>query len=489
MKLHQVLIFILSVFALLFVAWFFIPAGGIKAGRVSLRFPSYEARLDDLRNGTSGVDVDSVLQAARRSYEMLKESEDSLGFFHEYLASDSARIHLPGDDWSFFDSLFIAMDGADTAGRIVRIMHYGDSQLEMDRISSVLRQELQERFGGSGPGMVPMIQRIPSVSVRQSASGALTRFARVADSLSHWTSTHRYGPMTQSVAVYGNGTFNFRSSDSRYAKERVRTISKVAVLLGHNSKDLRLTLRCDTLKPMTAVLDSAREEVSLVKWDLPVAVAKGSVTISGNAEVYGVLLDGDPGVTVDNVAMRGCSGTVFTDIDPGIMRESFDLLDTRLVILQFGGNAMPGIGSRKAISSYVRHIEDQFGYFREVAPKAKLLFVGPADMCKSAEGYFGTWPLLEDLNDSLRVHCLEAGVAYWDTFSVMGGAGSMRKWVSHNPPLAGPDYIHFTTRGADEIGGALAKSLLLYDDFHRLRMKLSEAVVKEYMDSLSAAAK
>ena len=480
MKPLRILFFILSVFAILFACWLFFPAAGVKVGNMKFRFPSYEASLNDLENRGMDVDVDSIL-AAMRIDELIRQSEDTLGFFKEFLDSSVYRMHLPQDDYGYFDSFFSEADSAALEGRTIRIMHYGDSQLEMDRISSVLRQELQERFGGSGPGMVPMMGSISSVSVRQAAYGGVTRYARVADSLSHWTSTHRYGPLTQFVTVSGSGSFTFRKTDSRYAQERAGRISKVSVLLGHNSEGLEMTLKCDTLGARTAVLDSAKEDVSLVSWTLPVDVSKGTISFKGNAEIYGILLDGEPGITVDNAAMRGCDGTVFPGIDSTVMKQSFDTCGTRLIILQFGGNAMPAIGTKKAISDYVARIEEQFEYFGNVAPKAKLLFVGPADMCKSYDSYVVTWPLLPQLNDSLKVHCLDYGVAYWDTFNVMGGAGSMRQWVNHNPPLGGPDYIHFTTRGANEIGSALARSILVYDDLRRLRMELTEEAVKEYL--------
>ena len=480
MKPHGILLFILSVFALLFACWYFFPSEGVRVGSMKVRFPSYEAAV--MESERRGVDVDSVL-AAMRIRELVRRSDDTLSYFKEYLTSNPARIYLPGDDYTYFDSLFAELDRASGEGKIVRIMHYGDSQLEMDRISSVIREEFQERFGGSGPGMVPMMRSISSVSLRQAAYGAVRRYARVADSLSYWTSTHRYGPTTQMVAVWGNGTFTFRKTDSPYAQERAKSISRVSVLLGNNSEGLEVTLKCDTLEARTEVLDSASKDVTMVSWDLPVEVTRGSVFFSGDAEVYGIMLDGGAGVAVDNAAMRGTDGTVFTGIDSTVMRQSFDTCGTRLVILQFGGNAMPAIGSKAAISKYVRNIEEQFDYFRRVAPEATLLFVGPADMCKSRDGYLVTWPLLEQLNDSLKVHCLDNGVAYWDTFNVMGGPGSMRQWVNHNPPLGGPDYIHFTTRGANEIGSSLAESLLLYDDFFRLRKKLTEEVVNEYMEA------
>jgi len=491
MKPSRILLFFLSVFLILFGIWYLFPSDGVKVGKTStLRFPCYEQYLSDLRDSSSTVDVDSVLVAARKSYEALLESRDSLAYYFDYFENNPDRISLPDGDSIFFDSVFDALDSASVEGRHLRIIHYGDSQLEMDRISAILRQKLQERFGGSGPGMVPMIQRISSVSVMQKASGSLSRYARVGDSLSRRDPAQRYGVLMQYTRVNGSGQFNFRSTENRYAQPLASNISKVSILLGRNSKDLKLSLKCDTLKVMTTILDTAKAGVSVVTWDLPVPVAKGTIDIKGSAEVYGIMLDGEPGVTVDNVAMRGCAGTIFTGIDSTVMAESLKLTDTPLIILEFGGNAMPGIASMKAVSWYVENMKKQFDYFRKIAPDAKLLFVGPADMCKSVKGSLVTWPLLPQLNDSLKVACTSNGVAYWDTFRMMGGVGSMRNWVHHSPQLAGPDYIHFTTRGANEVGSALAGSLLVYHDFYRLRKRLPAEMVNDYFinrrDSLEA---
>lgn len=484
MKLHKIVLFFLALFALMFACWYFFPSEGVEVAGVKLRFPSYESALQDLENEGSAVDVDSVLLAVRKSYEMVREQGDTLAFYKEYLTSNPNRIHLPGDDYTFFDQFFAGLDTAASSGQVVRIAHYGDSQLEMDRISSMLRQMLQERFGGSGPGMVPILKPMSSVSVSQSTSGSLTRYSLVSDTLSKRSPTHRYGPLTRYAILSGEARFSFRRAENRYAQEGVKSISKVSVLFGHSSPGLNMSLKCDTLSLMTASVDKPVNGVSVVSWDLPHDVKQGYLTLNGTAEIYGIMLDGGPGVTVDNVALRGCSGTILSGIDSTVLRDSYKKTDTRLIILQFGGNAMPGISSRKAISIYMNKLETQFEFFKKVAPWAKLLFVGPADMSKSVNGSLVTWPLLPELNDSLKVHCLQNGIAYWDTFNMMGGVGSMKEWVNHSPQLAGPDYIHFTTKGAAEVGSALAKSLLLYDDFRRLRSNLSEYVVREYLDSL-----
>ena len=117
-----------------------------------------------------------------------------------------------------------------------------------------------------------------------------------------------------------------------------------------------------------------------------------------------------------------------------------------------------------------------------MAPQATLLFIGPADMGKSYNGKMGTWKGLPELNDSLRSTALRNEIAYWDMFHVMGGEGSMAQYVKHNPPLAGPDYIHFTTLGAQEIGDDLAKSLTTYYDFYKLRQRVPSDKVIEFVN-------
>ena len=119
---------------------------------------------------------------------------------------------------------------------------------------------------------------------------------------------------------------------------------------------------------------------------------------------------------------------------------------------------------------------------KDVAPEATLLFIGPADMGRSYNGKMGTWRGLPELNDSLRAMALRNRVAYWDMFNVMGGEGSMAQWVKHHPPLAGPDYIHFTFTGAQAIGDDLAKSFTIYYDFYKLRQHVPSQEVIDFVN-------
>lgn len=477
MKPIRILIFIFSVILILGLAWYFFPAEGLAVGKHSLRFPSYE---EDLAPEKEEVDVDAVLNRVNKSFEMTCSDNllDSLRFFRSYLKDNPNRIYLPNDDYTYFDPLFYQLEHANEEGKTYRIMHYGDSQIEMDRITSVLRQKLQELFGGSGPNMIPAIQPVSTISVTQNASN-LTRYMVYGDAAR--ASHNRYGVMSQFGQVRGTGSISFTRTSHSQSFEKAKEISSVSVLLGKNSKSFTAILKCDTLAPDAKMLPAC-DSVSLITWILPTNVKHGTITFKGNAEIYAVLLDGEAGVAIDNVALRGCSGTIFTRINENTLRQSFDLLNTRLIIMQFGGNRMPGISSTKNIPPYIAELEKQIQYMKRVAPKATFLFIGPADMGKSYGGKMGTWKNLPELNDSLRALALRNDMAYWDMFNVMGGEGSMAQWVKHKPPMAGPDYVHFTYRGAQEIGSDLAKSFTTYYDFYKLRQHVPSEKVIEFIN-------
>ena len=479
MKSIRVLLFIVCVFLLLGVGWFFFPAEGVKVGPLNLRFPSLAQAV---QGEEEAVDVDAVIDNVNKSFEMTCSETllDSMRFFRDYLQSNPNRIYLPNDNYLYFDTLFAQFEKAQAEGKVYRIMHYGDSQIEMDRISSVLRQQLQEFFGGSGPSMIPAIQTVPTISVSQQYAN-IDRHALIGDA-SLRISNGRYGVLTQVGNVAGESSISFSQSNHSHAFEKAKQISRVSVLLGHNSQGFTASLRCDTIKTEPQTL-AACDSISVVSWQLPANVKRGTIHFSGNAEIYGVMLDGNSGIALDNVALRGCSGTIFTRIDEKLLRQSYDMLGVRMIILQFGGNRMPGITSTAQIGAYAKELEKQIQYLKGIVPQATLLFIGPSDMGKSYNGKMGTWKGLPELNDSLKAMTLRNDVAYWDMFHVMGGEGSMAQWVKHQPALAGPDYIHFTFTGAQEIGTQLAKSFTTYYDFYQLRQRVPSEKVIDFINS------
>ena len=471
MKAKEVLAFIAGVMALLGLLWLVTPADGVNLGPLNLRFASYQRTLRDAHE--QKVDVDSVLMAVENRFKM---EADTLSYYRRFFYENPDRIFLPGDDYHFFDPVFRQMEGA--TDHLVRVGHYGDSQIELDRISQDLREALQERFGGSGTGLFPALSNVPSASISKAASGGFTQYTMYGDSTTQRAGHNRYGILAQVVQLTGSGTVTLRGSKNKNAREGVKTFENVSVLYG-KSEDLVVKVASGAEKPDPEVRKSDNG-VTLLTWRFSQPVEKATLTFQGNAEIYGIGADGNAGVAVDNVPLRGCSGTIFTRISKPLMTDSFALTDTRLIILQFGGNMMPMIRGAKQIEPYQEQIA-KIAYFHEVAPQAKILFIGPSDMGKSVNGRVVTWPHLPELVDSLKATALRNDAAYWDLYRMMGGENSMAQWVRHSPPYAGPDYIHFTPAGAQKVGDALSRSFLTYYDFYTLRKTLPAQRVQNAM--------
>ena len=462
MKARQVLLFLLSVGAALGLLWLVFPADGIAAGGLTLRFASYRGHLRDAAEVK--VDVDSVLTAVAERFKM---ENDTLEHYRRFFHENPDRIYLPDNNDHYFDVVFHQMERASKEGKSVRVLHYGDSQIEMDRISQDLREALQERFGGSGTGLFPALGNVPSGSISRTASGDFVQYTMYGDSTTQRAGHNRYGLLAQVVQLSGGGTVTLRPTTNKNAREGAREFSRISVLYGRTSPDFSLKITADT--PKAVVTEETSENgVTRAVWQFSRPVRRAHIVFGGSAELYAIGADGPAGVTVDNIPLRGCSGTIFTRINKPLMQDSMELENVRLIILQFGGNYMPVARSTKVIEQYQEQIEKQLRYFQEVAPEARIIFIGPSDMGKSVNGRVVTWPRLPEVVDSLKATALRNGVAYWDLYRMMGGENSMGQWVKHVPPYAGPDYIHFTPAGARKVGEAFSQSLLTYYDYYLL---------------------
>ncbi|MDG2311706.1 MAG: hypothetical protein P8L64_04880, partial [Flavobacteriales bacterium] len=84
----------------------------------------------------------------------------------------SMRFHGSDEAISRLHNLFTNLNeiGRDERDAI-HIFHFGDSQIECDRITGRIRSSWQKTWGGSGPGLIPATQPVPSLSVRQETEG------------------------------------------------------------------------------------------------------------------------------------------------------------------------------------------------------------------------------------------------------------------------------------------------------------------------------
>ena len=156
------------------------PKDGIKLTEsISLKYPTYSELFPSekpLKKDISkiialadveekeGVPVknDSIIEVVLTPTDSLAKLNTSIQY---YDAGKSAMAN-------FFNSLA----NISNEPKSIRVLHYGDSQIEGDRISDYLRLKLQAQFGGEGPGLISFMPVAPSVINKLSWSPTWDRY-------------------------------------------------------------------------------------------------------------------------------------------------------------------------------------------------------------------------------------------------------------------------------------------------------------------------
>ena len=429
MRPRQIVLFMASLLVCLAVLCIVLPGRVVIAG-TEVRWPTLaevfgsEAAADSIVEPieTDTVAVpdtlavpDTVVQEAPKPVAVPKVVVDS---------TTDSRIFLE----HFYTSLAYA------GTRKVRVLHYGDSQIEEDRMTQQIREGLQKRYGGSGVGLMPLAQTIPTNTVRQELrmNGQVVR--------------PQNGPSR--YLVYGPK--KTQRKDKLYG-----VMGQVAIMadsLVGGSEDI--IAMCKPQVP------SAHYTIWRVFADSTITYRTygDTVHLTGRGAVYALSQETDTGVIVDNIPMRGCSGIIFTKIDSTQLADFYRNENVALIILQFGGNAIPSNEKPETIRGFIKGYRDQIRYIRECAPEASILFIGPSDMIRMRDGVWQTYPMVPYMDKLLRQMALEENIAYFSLYQWMGGAGSMLRWKEIG--LAGADGIHFYRSGAKKAGNAVVEWLL-----------------------------
>lgn len=493
MKLLKTLLFAYALMLLLAIVAIIFPKEGLQIGSSRLEFPALDEALDMGANTAvvkESLTPEELLPQIGDPMVMVQDSSfldfcqnspirismpykhvtvaDTLSAADFAIVGDSLRnlsdsinmrVHKGDTTWiayhdeisddrqmDYLDEFFAALDSASV--RHIRIVHYGDSQIEEDRITSGLREHFQAQFGGGGCGMMPAQKWIYKMTCSQSTSPELPYYVAYGSS-SMRASHNRYGPMGVVAHADGPTSISFTMSDQKKFAH-VHDFNRVTLM--RNAPNGKGSFNC-----VVQEFDSMQNKITL--------------NIKGPADIYGILIDQKTGVSMDNVPMRGCAGNVFTRIYRPTLEPFFKHENVRLIILQYGGNSVPGMRSTEALHIFCRDLQRQVHLFHEIAPQAKILFIGPSDMSTNIDGQKRTYPHLPRLVTLLEKYVTESGAAFWNLFEAMGGEGSMIRWVDARPQLAGEDYVHFTHKGADRVSDLLYETIDTYYKNYKYRQK------------------
>lgn len=346
-----------------------------------------------------------------------------------------------------------------------RIAYFGDSMTDGDMIVQDVRTQFQSVFGGEGVGFVNITSE--SAASRGSISHEFS---------TNWKSQSYLKTKSplRSFGVNGSVFFVKDTANPTWVKYKAgrngfsSTLNNPTLFYGssNNKKGmLRQVLGKDTIyKKLSAnaILNTTQIGTSVIN-------VKVNFINSDSIPFYGFNFDNGKGIHVDNFSSRGNSGLPLGSFNIDLMNAFQQKLGYDLIILQFGTNVL-NYGSlnyswyERKMTSVVKHVKQCF-------PGAAILIITTADKSTKYDMQMKSDSAVAPLIMAQKRYAVKSEAGLVNLFALMGGDGSMVKWVENVPAKANKDYTHFNHRGAKEIAQLIYKQINTgYKEYKRLRI-------------------
>lgn len=470
MKAKHVLYFVVGVIGILAIIMAVFPKDGIRINdQWVLFFPTFDEMF--ARENKITVDTDSIVNNQINIDSLVPLDDTTKEIDLEELKKMVTPLEYPENNPHALDKFFAKLSNI-TGENKIRIMHYGDSQIEGDRITAYLRNKLQGRYGGYGMGLCSPVAVYSQFSMKQENSPNWNRHtgfgvmdpAVEEKKFGPMIAFNRFAPITDSLwqrpDAKMSAWLSFSKSDIGYGN--TGKFKEVYVYYGNCREKCKISVLSNDIVLVTDSLQMG-ENLHVFKYTSSEYLDNVKLEFEGydSPDIYGVSFEDASGIYVDNIALRGSSGTVFSTTNGNLLIQSFAYLGTDLFILQFGGNSVPYIEDKKSAEQFGNYFYYQLAFLKNAVPDACFIVIGPSDMATKIKDDFETYPNLENIISELKKATHKAGGVYWDMYKAMGGKNSMSAWVTADPPLAGTDYIHFTPYGTSVISNMFYNAFVL----------------------------
>ncbi len=354
----------------------------------------------------------------------------------------------------FFKSLRIV----ETQCGQVCISHYGDSPITNDGITATVRRKLQKRFGDGGHGFV-----LAGKPWSWYQHDAVTLEARGWQSNAMW--------YTRGDTLFGLGGANFTAATPQaYASFSTSTTSEfgqrvagfdIYYLAQPNGGDLLIEVDGKATQRITTASDAPRSAFHRVS--VTAGAHKLTLKPAGNGagRLFGVVLDsGERGVQYDSLGVNGAFiGLLSHYLDETHWSEQLRHRQPNLVVLAYGANESEY--ENWPMEQYAQDMREAVRRIRAALPEVSIMFVAPMDRGQRGPGgTIITRPMIPKIVAAQRQIAAETGCAFFDTFTAMGGTGTVARWRAARPLLIGGDYLHPTAEGAEIVGTLLYDALM-----------------------------
>ncbi len=335
---------------------------------------------------------------------------------------------------------------AEGSSRRVRIAMVGDSYIEGDIFAQDIRAALQDLYGGCGVGYMPAFSHFPGFrhSVNQTSA--------------NWEE-HEIRKMKADDSrrtIFGTCYTALQGANARFRGSvkpaHTDSWSRTSVLFMAPAAGTITFSGADDMKNVHEVEASAEAQfVSLSGLTKDVRI---TTDIAG-LEVFGIWLEGNQGIVLDDISLRGNSGISHRVLNATTTASMRKYIDYDIIILEFGMNALSA--AQKDYTAYGAGMVEVVNNIKALYPNAQILIMGVGDRGHKSGTTLSSMATLPAMIKSQRGVARKTGSLFWDTQAAMGGEGAAVEW--HERKLVNSDYVHLNHRGGKELAEIFIKSL------------------------------
>lgn len=395
-------------------------------------------------NDTTSVDDED--QFIRENPE-IEEFVDADIVVPDYINLSSNRIKMNGANWMGLKS---ALAGIDTTS--MAIVHIGDSHLQADIATHVIRDYLQYDFGNAGRGLVAPLKMSGTNEPHDYVFSSKNKWKAAKLMKAPWSYTMGFtgtsvSPSSKinelSIGTVLEDDYNPFSSLTLFHKGKIN-INRVVSESGRNIE-------------FTAIPSKDYTQIYLSEPSSYVTLFFDSV---GDLTVFGANLSGErPGIFYHTIGNNGATYSTYNRI--GNLGAGIAPLHPELVIVSLGTNEAFGrvdnLEFYKSIDAFVKDIKSH-------NPEAQILLVTPMECqrratrtvtrrnrrgrkytVKQRTGSYSVNQNIRPIRETILRYGRDNGIAVYDWYEVAGGAGASSKWIESK--LYGKDRVHHTSTG------------------------------------------
>ncbi len=428
------LLFIGIVFCILVAASFF-------SGQASL--PAIK-KVNFISDVTKDKSKPLVRKIKRPLVAPVMAKGDSVYPLRDYLSYNGLVSYEPERKFALSKFIKALHDLKKGARKKVRVAYFGDSIIEGDLISEDFRRMLQDSFGGTGVGFVPVTSIVhgfrETVIHGFSTDWEDKSFINTANDKNLFLSGHYFISAGSSTVHYG-----------ACGIPHLNHFSKAYLLYGQSSEPL-------SAKANGKLYNLPAKDICS-KSLIAANCNNLQASVTSNTPLYGFSFEDDEGVYVDNYAFRGISGIELEKLSITLLKALQQVHDYDLIIFQYGPNLLfkPALDD---FTWYEKPMTAIIEKFKKSFPSASVLLISTGDKAFRYNGQMETAAGVEPLLEAQNNIAIASGANLWNFYHAMGGHNSMIDWVEGDTALARKDYTHFNYKGAQKIAAMLFTTIM-----------------------------